>query len=226
METFGQRLLAILKENHISSYKLAKEIHVSRATISNYINGKTKPSGSILYALSQYLRVSREWILTGQGDKNPESQGEETAKAMSLGDRIELLKAAKGLTDEYLAGLLKLSDKSFGAIVHQGALSSSEKELIERQFGLPHHWLTYGTEKNFATDDHSVSEPDRSYDKIGARWSTRELVIYMMDHIKDFERDAIFINYIAKKAYEAAIETLKPGSQDLKRAETKPIEKP
>ncbi|MEH0007118.1 MAG: helix-turn-helix transcriptional regulator [Flavobacteriales bacterium] len=217
MNTFGQRLLAILKENHISSYKLAKEIHVSRATISNYINGKTKPSGSILYAMSQYLKVSREWILTGQGDKTSEGHSDESVKVMSLRDRIELLKASKGLTDRYLADLLKRSDESFGAAVSRGSLSSSEKEILERRFGLPYHWLTYGTEKNFATDDHSVSEPEKSYDKMGTRWSTRELVIYMMDHIKDFEGDAIFTNYIAKKAYETAIEALKSGSQGLKK---------
>lgn len=68
MNDFSLRLVGILKQRGISSHQLAKEINISRATISNYINGKTKPKNLILEKLSDYLGLSKDWLLKGEGE--------------------------------------------------------------------------------------------------------------------------------------------------------------
>lgn len=68
METFKDRLLSVLKEKNITGYQLAKDINISRATVSNYMSGKTTPNKLILHELSIYLRVDKDWLLEGKGN--------------------------------------------------------------------------------------------------------------------------------------------------------------
>lgn len=69
MENFSSRLSEILEQKKISGYQLAKDIHISRATVSNYINGKTAPNKLIATEMSKYFNVSRKWLMTGEGDR-------------------------------------------------------------------------------------------------------------------------------------------------------------
>lgn len=69
MKDFNARLSELLEEKGISGYRLAKEIRISTATISNYLNGKSKPNRLILRELSSYFRVSAQWLLTGEGER-------------------------------------------------------------------------------------------------------------------------------------------------------------
>lgn len=74
MQTFSQRLISVLNQKGISGYQLAKDINISRATVSNYMSGKTQPSNLILHELSNYLRVSKEWLLDGIGEMTVKGQ--------------------------------------------------------------------------------------------------------------------------------------------------------
>lgn len=69
MGSFSTRLVDILNQRNVSGYQLAKDIHISRATVSNYINGKTEPNKLISSELSKYFNISRKWLMTGEGDK-------------------------------------------------------------------------------------------------------------------------------------------------------------
>ena len=58
----------LLKENEISSYKLAKAIGVSQSTIANYLNGKVKPSSIILKQIAFFFNVDFDWLLNDDKD--------------------------------------------------------------------------------------------------------------------------------------------------------------
>ncbi|WP_166789573.1 helix-turn-helix domain-containing protein, partial [Cryobacterium fucosi] len=61
----SDRLAKALKIAGISSNDMAEHLHVSRNTISNYINGRTEPKYSQLRDWALFTGVPLEWILDG-----------------------------------------------------------------------------------------------------------------------------------------------------------------
>lgn len=66
---FPERLAQVLKEKGYTNYRIAKELGISPSTLANYVNGKTRPDMAKLEAISVRLGVSRNWLLTGSGEK-------------------------------------------------------------------------------------------------------------------------------------------------------------
>jgi len=65
---FRDRLIRAIEEKGISKYQIAKETRITEATLSNYCNGKGKPSPSIVMQLATFLDVDFDWLLNGVGD--------------------------------------------------------------------------------------------------------------------------------------------------------------
>ena len=66
---FRDRLTRVIEERGISKYQIAKETRITEATLSNYCNGKGKPSPSIVMQLANFLDVDFDWLLNGTGDE-------------------------------------------------------------------------------------------------------------------------------------------------------------
>ena len=64
---FRDRLIRAIEEKGISKYQIAKETKITEATLSNYCNGKGKPSPSIVMQLASFLDVDFDWLLNGTG---------------------------------------------------------------------------------------------------------------------------------------------------------------
>ena len=60
---FASRLKELLEENHLSKRKLAKEVGVSAASISDWTNGKIQPTAESIYVIAQYFNVSSDYLL-------------------------------------------------------------------------------------------------------------------------------------------------------------------
>ncbi len=67
--SFSERLQKVMDEQGYTKYKVAKALHMSATTISNYLKNKTKPDTTKLEVMSRLLGVNRRWLLTGEGDK-------------------------------------------------------------------------------------------------------------------------------------------------------------
>lgn len=67
MNDFSTRLDALLKQKGISGPQLAQDIGISKATVSNYLHGRTKPHGLALRKIAMHLGTSEEWLLSGKG---------------------------------------------------------------------------------------------------------------------------------------------------------------
>ena len=67
--TIEQRIVAKLKELHVTQVELAAKTDLSKTAINNYCKGKLEPNTQALYKLSVALGVSMEWLLTGE-DRN------------------------------------------------------------------------------------------------------------------------------------------------------------
>lgn len=67
-DNFSYRLRTIIEKRELSCYMVAKLSKVSKATISNYINGRiTNPDVMIVCKICIVLNVSPTWILHGSG---------------------------------------------------------------------------------------------------------------------------------------------------------------
>lgn len=62
---FGERLKDTINKRKTTQKALANEIGVSKTSITNYVNGRI-PEVPILYAISDFLGVTMEWLLTGE----------------------------------------------------------------------------------------------------------------------------------------------------------------
>ena len=86
---FKDRLTRAIEEKGISKYQIAKETKITEATLSNYCNGKGKPSPSIVMQLASFLDVDYDWLLNGIGaeDDNNLVFADPVAKYLILGKK-------------------------------------------------------------------------------------------------------------------------------------------
>ena len=63
--SFSERLQKVMDEQWYTKYKVAKALHMSATTISNYLKNKTKPDTTKLEVMSRFLGVNRRCLLTG-----------------------------------------------------------------------------------------------------------------------------------------------------------------
>lgn len=61
--TFPERLKNIMQKQGWTNYSLAKELGISKSTITNYLTGVTEPKFKKLSALSKALNVDANWLI-------------------------------------------------------------------------------------------------------------------------------------------------------------------
>lgn len=68
MNTLGERLIYIRKENKLTQDSLAELIGVSRGVIFNLEKNKAKPQVIVINAICQNLKINKKWLLYGIGE--------------------------------------------------------------------------------------------------------------------------------------------------------------
>ena len=85
--SFGERLRQVIEEKGITPYELSAKTNVSPATLSRiFANSTTKPSIKTVEVIADYLQISRDWLLTGNGDMRAKSKSD-----ASLSNLLELI---------------------------------------------------------------------------------------------------------------------------------------
>lgn len=63
------RISKLMREEQISSSKLAEIIGVQASSISHYLSGRNKPSIDFIQKLiTRFKNISAEWLITGKGE--------------------------------------------------------------------------------------------------------------------------------------------------------------
>lgn len=102
--TFGERLRQVIESRGITPYQLSVKTNVSQATLSRiFANSTTRPSIKTVEILADYLQISREWLLTGNGDMHAEMK---PAPDASLSDLLAVI-ASQQRTIENLSETIK-----------------------------------------------------------------------------------------------------------------------
>lgn len=68
--TFGQRLKELRDDKNISMAALGKIIGTSSSRISDWENGNTHPSSNFVVKISNYFKVTTDWLLKGVHSEN------------------------------------------------------------------------------------------------------------------------------------------------------------
>ena len=127
--TFSKRLQEVMNEKGVTKYRVAKDLHMSATTLSNYLKSKTKPDVTKLEVMSRLLGVNRKWLLTGVGEKyrsektNIEENSENFSVRDNDGSMVRYLigiidKQASSLKarDEEINKLMKINEILFGKL--------------------------------------------------------------------------------------------------------------
>ncbi len=67
---FSERLRSLLEKDNVTAYRIWKDTAITKGTIANYLEGKTKPNKSNVGILASYFQVSEEWLMSGEGSMN------------------------------------------------------------------------------------------------------------------------------------------------------------
>lgn len=60
---FYIKLNELIKENRITKYKVAKDLHVSQSTVANWCEGITEPRITQIKILASYFNVTTDYLL-------------------------------------------------------------------------------------------------------------------------------------------------------------------
>jgi len=67
---FISRYEAILKDRKIPKMQFYRDCDITDAAVSQWRKGKTKPAMTTISKIAEYLGVTAEYLLTGEGQKN------------------------------------------------------------------------------------------------------------------------------------------------------------
>lgn len=66
--TISDRLFEAIAYLGLSPYRVAKEIHISAGSLTNYKKGTSEPRRQILELFSDRFNISLEWLINGTGE--------------------------------------------------------------------------------------------------------------------------------------------------------------
>ncbi|MDT2905182.1 helix-turn-helix transcriptional regulator [Lactococcus lactis] len=81
MEYFGNKLKTLRKSKELTQSELARQLNLSKGTVSSYEQGKMYPSVEVLIKMCQILGVSSDYLL-GMEDELPIQMSGLTEKQM------------------------------------------------------------------------------------------------------------------------------------------------
>lgn len=64
---FKDRLKYLIDKEGVTAYRIWKDTSITKGTIANYIEGKTKPNKSNISILANYFSVNEDWLGEGIG---------------------------------------------------------------------------------------------------------------------------------------------------------------
>ena len=101
MSNFPEKLRQAMHEKRCKSADVAKATGISPSVLSRYLSGRNKPSSDNILAISHYLNVSPEWLLSSSD--SPES----TKKSQVISSVTEPLLKTIEVQDKLIKSLEK-----------------------------------------------------------------------------------------------------------------------
>lgn len=100
MKDFSTRLKSAMSEMHVSRYMLAKKCSISPSTVTNWITGKTVPDKTKVKAVSDFLEISEDWLMTGIGAMKDYSYLEPSEEELRLWREEQAVESASEIVGD------------------------------------------------------------------------------------------------------------------------------
>lgn len=119
MATFAERLLELRTSHDLSQEALAEFLGVTRASVSNYENGKGEPKYSDLIKLAKRFNVTTDYLLGIEGaqkhffDHYNEKSEEATRMNTFLEETEALIRAKGNVTEDKLSSVRQFMEFVF-----------------------------------------------------------------------------------------------------------------
>lgn len=116
---FYIKLNDLIKENRITKYKVAKDLHISQSTVANWCEGITEPKITQIKILANYFNVTTDYLLgleNEDGTKIVNSEQEEYIPivARSKDNKQRNLTISKSELKEIIAEAIEYTNKNKG----------------------------------------------------------------------------------------------------------------
>lgn len=98
-EDVGLRISSQMEKLNLKQVDICKETNISKNAISNYVNGNRIPDTLSTYKLSKALKVSMEWLLTGEEEVSPATENFEGERGSLSKVELELIQGFRQLGD-------------------------------------------------------------------------------------------------------------------------------
>ena len=125
METIGEKIYNLRKENNISQEKLALALGVARQTVSRWEMNSVKPTIENLESLSNFFGVNPDYFLS----EEVAAAGEETEPAETV-KKVRKLKTLKILALVVAITLLVFCAVACGIAVYVAAVPVQGQEVV------------------------------------------------------------------------------------------------
>jgi transcriptional regulator with XRE-family HTH domain len=91
-QSFSERLQGVLAEKGISQKKLSDRIFISPSTVTRWFTGDSSPQPRTIEAIANAIGVRKEWLLTGEGERDAPDAGPGTASVRESAAGYETVK--------------------------------------------------------------------------------------------------------------------------------------
>lgn len=82
--SFGNNLRTLIEENNLTQKEVAKQLNIAPSTLGSYVQNKREPDFSTLKRLSEYFKVSVDYLLDCGSDQTTTRQEKEMLRVFRL----------------------------------------------------------------------------------------------------------------------------------------------
>lgn len=120
----GVRISEKMDELDLKQVDICRITGISKNAISNYVNGNRVPDTMAVYKLSKALKVSIEWILTGEEAISPEKDISKSELISMTSDEVDMITKFRELDYEDQQDAMDIIDMKYNRKVKKGTSSS------------------------------------------------------------------------------------------------------
>ncbi|MEG2515936.1 MAG: helix-turn-helix domain-containing protein, partial [Acidaminococcaceae bacterium] len=217
----------LIKESGFSHKDIESYTSIRGSAISNYRNGKTKPSFEAIIALSKLFKVTSDYLLFGIGDNKNDCLGQSKPTKFNcptkildldyseIGKRLKKTRVHNNLTQQALADLMGVSVSYIKSTERGSKPSLRYLYTVVSACHVTYDWLLAGIDNNIPPQSSSsiittVEDLEVNYMNILFNVALKEKKYWAIEQFKYAFKDFINEYEEEKKQHES-----QPNSSDV-----------
>lgn len=127
MQTIGDRISIIIRENSLKQSDFAKALNITPSSVSTMVSGKSNPSAQTIQQICDKFGYNRDWLVTGEGE--PRSLA--AADRQIVDALAHAMKFQSTAADRFIRAVAAAATSPGGDVAIQATVAFLEKLLAE-----------------------------------------------------------------------------------------------